>query len=183
MISIMGMQKESNLRNVFVVHGRNHEIRNAMFQFLRSIDLMPVEWEHAIRETGKASPYISEVLEAGFSMAQAAVILLTPDDEARLRESYWSTSEPQYETELTPQARPNVLFEAGIAMGMFPERTVLVEFGELRPFSDISGRHVIRMNNSTQKRQDLADRLETAGCLVSLKGRDWHTSGNFDFND
>lgn len=71
------------------------------------------------------------------------------------------------------------LFEAGMAMGRFPERTILVELGNLRPFSDIGGRHVIRPDNTTQKRQELAQRLETAGCGINLKGTDWHTAGDF----
>src|SRR5438270_266613 len=51
-----------------------------------------------------------------------------------------------------------------MAMGKFPERTIIVELGKLRPFSDVIGRLVIRIDNSSQKRQDIANRLETAGC-------------------
>lgn len=55
----------------------------------------------------------------------------------------------------------------------------MVEVGELRPFSDVSGRHVVRLNNATTRRQALAQRLETAGCEVELTGTDWHTAGDF----
>jgi predicted nucleotide-binding protein len=130
--------------------------------------------------TGKAAPYIGEVLDVAFSNAQAVVVLMTPDDLAYLRPSLQKEKEPTYEKELTPQARPNVLFEAGMAMGRHPERTILIELGELRPFSDVGGRHVIRLNNSSKSRQDLADRLGTAGCLVDITGRDWHSDGDFD---
>jgi hypothetical protein len=170
----------SDTRKVFVVHGRNQKIKKAIFSFLRSIELHPIEWSEAVRATGEASPYVGNILEAGFAMAQAVVVLFTPDDEARLREELRGNNEPSYETELTPQARPNVIFEAGMAMGMFPKRTVLIEIGELRPMSDITGRHVIRLNNSSQQRQELANRLRTIGCAVNLDGVDWQSEGDFE---
>jgi predicted nucleotide-binding protein len=166
-------------RKVFVVHGRNLKARDALFAFLRSIELNPLEWSEAVKATGATNPYVGEVLNVAFSRAQAVVVLMTPDDEARLRERFVQSSDPPHETDPTPQARPNVLFEAGMAMGRCPERTVLVELGTLRPFSDIGGRHVVRLDNSGPRRQELADRLKTAGCPVSLAGTDWHTQGDF----
>lgn len=169
----------ADVQDVFVVHGRNEAARRAMFMFLRAIGLNPLEWPEAVDSTGKGSPYIGEILHAAFSRAHAAVVLFTPDDEARLKKPLWSISEPAHETELTGQARPNVLFEAGMAMSGSPERTILVELGNLRPFTDIAGLHVIRMNDSFQRRQELAKRLSTAGCPVNLEGTDWHTDGDF----
>ena len=172
-------EKVRDGRSVFVVHGRNLKARDALFEFLRSIGLHPIEWSEAIVASGKPSPYVGEVLDAAFSQAQAVVVLMTPDDEARLREPFRKADDPQYEIELTPQARPNVLFEAGMAMGRDPNRTVLVALGSLREFSDIGGRHVLKMDNSTKRRQELAQRLESAGCPINLKGTDWHNAGEF----
>lgn len=165
---------------VFVVHGRNQKARDALFAYLRAIGLQPLEWNEAVLATGKASPYIGEILNAAFSQAGAVVVLMTPDDEARLREPFVSANDPPHETELTGQARPNVIFEAGMAMGRDADRTVLIELGSLRPFSDIGGRHVIRLDDRTQRRQELAQRLQSAGCPVNLDGTDWHTAGDFD---
>ena len=165
---------------VFVVHGRNDTAREAMFAFLRSIDLIPLEWNVAREDTGKPSPYIGEILQAAFSRAHAVVVLLTPDDEARLKPQFQADADPPYETQLTGQARPNVLFEAGMAMGGQPDRVVLVELGNLRPFTDIAGLHIVRMDNSTQRRQELAQKLRTAGCPINLNGEYWHTAGNFE---
>jgi predicted nucleotide-binding protein len=165
-------------RTVFVVHGRDERLRAGLFDFLRSIDLRPLEWTEAVKLTGKASPYIGEILDTAFSYAQAVVVLLTPDDEARLREGLRGEHEQAYEKELTPQARPNVLFEAGMAMAGNPDRTILVQIGYLRPFSDIAGRHTILMDNSTKKRYDLVGRLQSAGCAVNVSGTDWQNAGD-----
>ena len=164
---------------VFVVHGRNKPARDAMFAFLRAIGLDPLEWSEAIHLTGKTSPYIGEVLDAAFGAASAVVVLMTPDDEARLCDQFIIDTDDEFERNLTPQARPNVLFEAGMAMGRDPDRTILIEVGKLRPFSDVAGRHMIRMDNSTERRQNLAARLATAGCPVNLNATDWHSAGDF----
>ena len=169
-----------NARDVFVIHGRNAEARNALFDFLRAIDLHPLEWSEAVQGTGKASPYIGEILDSAFSRAHAVVALFTPDDEARIREPYRRANEPTEETRLRGQARPNVLFESGMALARHENRTVLVELGDLRPFSDVAGRHAIRIDNSSGWRQDLAQRLETAGCPVNRMGNDWLTAGDFN---
>jgi cytochrome c553 len=167
-------------KKVFVVHGRNHAARSALFAFLRAIGLEPIEWGQAVSFTGQGSPYIGDVLEQAFAEAQAVVVLLTGDDVARLRHTYLTEQDPPYERALTPQARPNVLFEAGLAFGRHPERTILVSLGESRPFSDIAGRHTVHLRNGVPSRQQLADRLTIAGCAVDMVGKtDWHSAGDF----
>jgi hypothetical protein len=163
---------------VFVVHGRNATARDSMFAFLRSLGLKPIEWDQAVALTGKGSPYIGEVLDVAFEEGQAVVVLLTPDDVAYLRREY---TERDDDPDLVPQgqARPNVLFEAGMALGRNADRTILVEMGDLRGLSDIAGRHAVRMVDSPQRRKSLAERLKTAGCPVDMTGTDWMRAGDF----
>lgn len=160
-------------KKVMVVHGRDEEARRAMFDFLRALGLSPLEWGKLVAETGKAAPYIGEVLSHAFQVAKAVVVLFTPDDEAFLRRGLRGSKEPDYEIELTPQARPNVLFEAGMAFGVHADRTVLVELGSMRPFSDIYGRHVVRLNGTDKPLRDIARRLESIGCAVDDSNDDW----------
>lgn len=164
-------------RAVFIVHGRNEAVRRSIFDFLRSIGLQPIEWSAALAMTGTASPYIGDVLNAAFGAAAAVVVLLTPDEFAYLRDDLSYQGEPDSKPRL--QARPNVLFEAGMAFGTHPDKTILVEVGEIRPFSDVAGRHVLRLNNDIAARQKFAGRLRTAGCDVDTEGTDWHTAGDF----
>jgi predicted nucleotide-binding protein len=150
-----------------------------MFRFLRALKLEPIEWSQAVKATKKGAPYIGEVLDRAFREASAVVVLLTPDDQARLKKSLAKHSDPEWETTLTGQARPNVLFEAGMAFGRHEDSTILVQVGALRNFSDIGGRHVIRLHDGAEARQELADRLDTAGCAIDTTGSDWFSEGDF----
>src|SRR4051812_45911858 len=108
---------------VMVVHGRDERNRRAMFSFLRSIGLHPLEWAQAIDATGMAAPYIGDVLNAAFSIAQAVVVILTPDEEVILRPGL--RTDPG-DGRPGRQPRPNVVFEAGMALAHDAGRTVLV---------------------------------------------------------
>lgn len=164
---------------VFVVHGRNEEARKAMFSFLRSLGLEPIEWNEAIALTDKTSPFIGEILNKAFSEAQAVLVLITGDDLARLGTRY-AKSEKEVES-LTPQARPNVLFEAGMAIGRNADRTILVQLGETRPFSDIAGRHIVYLDNTSEKRLEVVSRLKTAGYSMEIDHKtDWLSTGDFE---
>lgn len=160
-----------------MVHGRNLAARDGLFTFLRAIGLKPMEWDQAVALTGSASPYIGEVLDKAFGAAQAVVVLFTPDDVAYIRSEYSEVDD--VERQPRGQARPNVLFEAGMAMGRDATRTVLVELGDLRPFTDIAGRHAIRIIDNAKSRKSLAQRLKGAGCAVELDGSDWLDAGDF----
>ena len=150
-----------------------------MFNFLRALGLNPVEWSQAIQATQKASPYIGEILDIAFGQAQAIIVMFSGDDDARLREEFLRQNDQPYEKKLTPQPRPNVIFEAGMAMGRNEDRTILVQVGELRPISDIAGRHITRLDNSSQKRQELVTKLQGASCEVNTSGTDWLSVGDF----
>jgi hypothetical protein len=163
-------------RNVFVIHGRNAKANEAVFGFLRSLDLNPIEWSEARSMTKKGSPYIGEILDAAFSNAQAIVVLQTPDDVAYLHESLTYPDDPETQPQMQP--RPNVLFEAGMALGRDEDRVIIVELGKVKVFSDIHGRHTVRLDNDTKNRQELANRLRDAGCAVKTTGTSWHEAGD-----
>jgi predicted nucleotide-binding protein len=166
-------------RSVMVVYGRDTEANDAMFGFLRALDLKPQEWSTLVRYANSGAPYVGEVVSGGFGKAKAVVVLLTPDDEARLCEELCGEHEPDHEKTLMGQARPNVLFEAGMAFGTHPDQTVVVELGTLRPFSDIHGRHTIRLDGTAGPLHDIAQRLKDAGCEVDESGRDWLKTDRF----
>lgn len=157
-----------NTRDVAVVHGANDPARRAMFAFLAALDLNPVEFEEAIGWTGTGSPAISDVLSKLFSRTQAVVVLLTPDEQVRLRPGL---AKARGSDEAGLQARPNVYFEAGMALASNPDRTVIVRLGRTREASDLAGLHALVLDDEPHTRERLAKRLERAGCPVKRTER------------
>ena len=169
----------SNSDEVFVIYGRNEKARLAIFEFLRAIGLRPLEWSHVVANSGLPSPSIPQLLQQSMSRAAAFVVLLTPDEKVRLDARLLREGESEEFLTGLGQARQNVLFEAGMAVGVAPNRTVFVELGETRPFTDIAGIHKVTLDDSVACRQNLAHRIRLAGCSVDLCGTDWHHAGNF----
>lgn len=170
--------KNTNKRDVFVVYGRNEHARRAMFSFLRAIGLNPIDWSLAVNNSEQSSPYNGEVVETNMAQAQAIVALLTSDEVAYLRPVLCSdTDDPEGRPK--GQARPNVIFEIGMALGSRHDQTIIVEIGHTQPFTDIHGRNVIRMTNDTDSRNALVERLRNVGCSVDTSGPDWLNAGDF----
>ncbi|GAA3934298.1 CATRA conflict system CASPASE/TPR repeat-associated protein [Actinoplanes auranticolor] len=139
-------------RDVFVIHGGAEPARAAMFDFLRALGLRPLEWEELIARTGSAAPDEAEVITRAFAANAAAVVLLTPADAAA----------------------PAVLVTAGMALARQPDRTVIVEVGDVLAFAGLTGRATVRIDgaNATGLHQ-VAQRLRTAGCAVHTDGVEW----------
>ena len=176
----LSTQPKERGNTVFVVHGRNEKARKALFSLLRAFKLQPMEWTEVLRKTGQGAPYVGTILESAFSKASAIVVLLTPDDEARLKKVFLTKRDSVHERKLTGQARPNVLFEAGMAFGRNPNSTILVQIGDIRQFSDIAGRHIVHLSNLAPSRNELAAKLISAGCRVDTSGNDWMDAGDFN---
>ncbi len=177
--------KPMDPRKVVVVYGRDKKLRDALYAFLRSIGLDPIEWGQAMKATGKAQPSIPETVDAAFREGAAVVVLLSPDDIVVLSPRLRKPTESKQETTRMGQARPNVLFEAGLAFGIYPEATVLVTVGEVKPFSDVGGLHITRLDGgSEQKRMEFIEKLQRAGAKVDIEGKtDWMTEGAFEIEE
>lgn len=166
-------------RRVFVIHGRDEQIRLAMFDFLRALDVQPLGWERMVNATGSPVPHVLDIVRKGFELAAAVVVLLTPDDIAELHESLRRPDDPGYESAPAGQPRQNALFEAGMAMGMQPLRTIVVRVGRVRPFTDVDGLDFILLDGSAEKLKNIAQRLNAAGCRADTNGDDWLDTRRF----
>ena len=173
-------KKQTKDNSVFVVHGRDEALRRSMFEFLRALGLNPMEWEQAVHHAKGVNPDVREIIDSAMARVQAVVVLLSPDEIAYLKDHFCGKDDKATEGKPNGQARPNVLFEAGLALGAHPEKTVIVQVGKVRPFSDLAGKHLVKLTDDTGKRNDLANRLAKIGCDVSKVGSDWMNAGTFE---
>ncbi len=169
-------------RSAFVVCGRDRR-NDDLYAFLRAIGLAPREWEHLVAQaTGEGeggNPHVFDVIRVGFKLAYGAIVILSPDDEARLRSDCRPAGDPGDELELRGQPRQNVLLETGYALRHARDRTLIVTVGDVRLPSDLAGMHLLRLDNTAASRKGFADRLRAMGFAVDMVGRDWLTAGDF----
>ena len=168
-------------KSVFVVYGRNIDAYREMKKFLAHIGVVEESFEQVANK--QSAPYVTEIIIQGIQLASAVIVMFTPDELAVLHESSdASGSKTGIFRESRWQARPNVIFEAGIAFGLKRNRTVLVALGrDVAGFSDIGGVHIVHLDSDAGK-VSLRERLQSLlGNLPSLKA-DWHktpASGDF----
>jgi predicted nucleotide-binding protein len=167
-------------RRVFVVYGRDDALNRSFFDLLHGMGLEPLEWETIVGSLGKAMPYLGDAVLNAPKLAQAALVLLSPDDIVELHPDLYGANDHQHERARGGQARPNVLFELGLAYMAYPERTVIVEVGLMRPIADLAGLNVVRFNGSAMAVRKVLERLALAGCPVDLARTDWLDTSRFE---
>lgn len=151
-------------KKVFVVTGRDDDLRLSIFNMLRALKLEPMEWMDVLKATGEPSAYIHDAIKKSIDEAGAVVIIMASEEKAQLIEKYWSESGDEKEYF---QPRPNVIFEAGLALGIKEEKTIILQFGDIRIFSDILGKHIVKYrgkNREMEFKNDLFHKLQMAGC-------------------
>jgi len=168
--------------SIFVVHGRDIRLNTDMFAFLRAIGLNPLEWSQAIKGAKGANPHVDEVIYGAMEKVQGVLVMFSPDEQARLKSKFASPQDKKRGMDkLDAQARPNVIFEAGLALGAHSKKTLLVQVGDVRDISDIAGKHLVHLSNTATSRKELAQRLKTKlKFKVDTTGDLWLTIGNFN---
>lgn len=165
-------------KSVMVIYGHDQQANAALFDWLRAIGLQPQEWGQLVKQSQTTAPYIGQVLEYAFGIAQAVVVFFTPDEYV-----VETTAPAALPASWRFQARPNVLIEAGMALALHPDRTVLLLLGPQELPSDIAGRHYIKLNGTALPLHELADRLEASGCEIDRTGSQWLDPHRFPDRD
>lgn len=112
-------------------------------------------------------------------MARGVVVLFTADDIGQCKPEYLQRSDGSDERDPTGQARQNVMFEAGMAIGIGPKRTILVHHGNVRWNSDLQSVNHITIDDTPASKLDLGRRLKSAGLDARLETTAFHSAGDF----
>lgn len=166
-------------RFVFVVRGRDEATYTALVSLLRALDLRVVTWEDAVRGLEGGTPSTLDIVRSGIDMADAVVVLMTPDDLGKVKNEFSDPHDSPTEAKLTGQARQNVVFEAGWAMALKQNKVVLVQAGDVRALSDIDGLNYVRLSGDISSRKTLINRLRNCKLDVDDSGEEWRTAGTF----
>ncbi|WP_079227353.1 TIR domain-containing protein [Pseudomonas putida] len=139
---------------VFIVHGHDDGAREAVARFLERIGLEAI----ILHEQANQGRTVIEKVEAHGDVG-FAVVLLTPDDEGRVKGG-----------DLEPRARQNVLLELGYFIGRLGRsRVCALKRGQLEIPSDFAGVVWERMDDTGGWKQALGRELQAAGHQV-----DWN---------
>lgn len=125
--------EKKQTKKVFIVHGRDDSKKYELSGFLYEQGLTPI----ILHEQVNNGQTIIEKIESNSDVA-CAIILLTPDDEGRLKDS---------ENDLKTRARQNVIFEAGYFMGKLGRNRTILLSGVEETMSDIDGIVYLNINN------------------------------------
>jgi hypothetical protein len=174
--------KTTKNNTIFVVRGRDTKLNEDIFGFLRAIGINPKEWSQAIKAAKGANPNIGEVIHNIMTQVQGVLVMFSPDEEAKLKSKFCNEKDRKKGAhKLEAQSRPNVIFEAGLALGAHADKTILVQVGDTRDISDMAGKHMVRLSDNPNDRKELAQRLrDKLKFKVDTDGTSWLSE--FKFN-
>jgi hypothetical protein len=171
-------------KRIFIIHGRNLAARDELVKFIESLGLKHLSFESVANGMKTPAPFIADIVMSGISKADAVIALFTPDEIG----AFYSLNTGQLEASRW-QARPNVIFEAGVAYGLASaqkgakaKKTILVTIGaDVELFSDVSGVHFVRLDGAAGK-EALRERLSRVLGALPRPTREWldpPNSGDF----
>ena len=144
-----------NKRKIFIVHGKNNEVKQEISRFIESqgIDVI------ILHEQASGGRTIIEKIEYYSNEADFALILYTACDQGR--------SSDESRAEFKNRARQNVVFEHGYLMAKLGRKNVcaLVQ-GEIETPNDISGVVYIPLDQAGGWKSEVIKELKTCGYKI-----------------
>ncbi|SEN43403.1 Predicted nucleotide-binding protein containing TIR-like domain-containing protein [Pseudomonas sp. ok272] len=146
-----------NKRNVFIVHGRDNEVKQEVSRFVESIGLKSI----ILHEQASGGRTIIEKIEHYSGEADFAIVLYTPCDQGR----------GHHEKQVVgprDRARQNVVFEHGYLMAKLGRENVcaLVK-GNIETPNDINGVIYVNLDPTGAWQREIVKELRVCGYEVT----------------
>lgn len=154
-INTLNNNSDLNLKQVFIVHGHNEEVKIKVARFIEKLGFEPI----ILHEQASSGSTIIEKIEE-YSNVGFGIVLYTPCDIGGKQ-----TDSP----ELKSRARQNVVFEHGYLIGKIGRNNVcaLVQ-GEIETPNDISGVVYVSMDKADAWHIQIARELKHSGYNVDM---------------
>lgn len=157
---------EAENRNVFIVHGRDHTIRDEVQRVMHSLSIPTI----VLDKEGDAGQTVVEKFEREAARCEYAIIICSPDDEGRLRTKTKKAGASAADG-LRARARQNVVLELGYFLAKLGRKNVfMLHPGNIEQPSDLAG--VIYQSGNTNWQQKLVRELRDAGFVISQAAAD-----------
>lgn len=148
---------EPTARDVFIVHGHDHEALEAVRSLVQKLGLNPI----VLKDAPNGGRTLIEKFEANSERAGFAIVLLTPDDIGGPKGATGGI--------LKPRARQNVILELGYFYGALTRRNVCALIrGDVEIPSDFVGVVCEPFDDHGAWRTKVAKELRMAGYPVDL---------------
>ena len=150
--------------DVFIVHGHNNEMKQAVARTISTLGLNPI----ILHEQPNAGKTIIEKFESNAKRITFAVILLSADDLAASVRELDGIKNEEIKGKLSFRARENVVFEMGYFAGKLNRSNVffLLQEGVSKP-GDLDGIVYTAYDSGGAWRFELVKELKAAGYPVS----------------
>ncbi|ALW86673.1 hypothetical protein AUC43_17250 [Hymenobacter sedentarius] len=156
---------DTECRNIFIVHGRDHDTRNEVQRVLHSLSIPTI----VLEKEGDAGQTVIQKFEREAARCEYAIILCSPDDEGRLRTKGRKTAAAADSPR--PRARQNVVLELGYFLGRLGrDKVFMLHTGNIEQPSDLAG--IIYQPGNINWQQKLVRELRDAGFLISQSAAD-----------
>jgi predicted nucleotide-binding protein len=157
--ALLKAARQAIVPKVFVAHGHDDEVTADVVDFLKTRGAHAV----VLREETKTSQTVLEAFEAHANV-QFALILMTPDDEGRLK-----VEPPQTPLPLQARARQNVIFELGFFLAKLGRNRVVAlekQGGAIEQPSNFHGVLTQTIDPGGRWREKLAETMRDAGIAL-----------------
>lgn len=186
--SIEGAKKLIDKRNVFIVHGRDHEPMKELKTMLREFGLNPI----VLHEQSGGALTLVEKLEKYARGAGYAFVILTPEDVGGHKDEMrkkLGASEPWFKRpvvsmganimddvleDFEPRARQNVIFEMGYFFALLGRKNVCCLLkGKMEKPTDIDGVEYGHFNSSVNEvKKKIIRELRDAGYEIKSEPKE-----------